>query len=907
MLLKDQKTKKFQLTEEAMQAFHEIKEVIKQQTMIYHMQFDKPLYIATDASQVGAGGFLYQIDDYPNTEEGKNLMLSEFGYIPEQDNAHFLIPGVSPGRKTPVVTDFLRKPVDLADIDSYGTITEDITMTEKLQKLQNKIIHVRPVLWYSKAFNISQIRRFTSMEKEFLALLSIVLAHRDYIEAVPLCFVLTDCMSIMWALKHKDTCMKLSRYIIKLFELNIHFIISHVTGEKNAVSDYLSRIYVIPDALKREVDGLKPKSAQHVNPSFTIGTVLTRETVLTAFAEDTVKPCANPNSCSLDANSFLYRGLGPFEPPITCIKKMLKNQNFGLSEIDKKLTFENICLEQHKDVHLKAILDSIEKGNASCQYIIDKNLLKATFPKLSKEPKIVVPSSLVPYVLAFYHLRTHAGHRKMLATIKQKFIWKNMNDSVLTFAKGCTLCSIHKHNPMGKIEIGIPRKVLTPLTHWQMDIVSGLIGVKGKSSFINFIELFSGYSVPVPLTSETSDKIADIIENHIFKPFGIPIEISADNAANLGGPAIVERLNFYNVTLRRTVPYSPESHSNVENSNRFLVEMLRLLCDQYECSWVEALPLAAVIVNGVPRPILCNHSPYFLLFSKEPFEFADLESHDGAFLNIENHITKSINDKVYKRLLIQILLDYRIKANERKHRPYRHFPVGSLILVKDFSVSPHKKLKPVFTKSPELVVSEYHSTVYSADLFGRVKKRSKNNIKLTNHRTLELFGQLPDDVKLVLGDVINTEVWNDIKNSNGLPAYLENIDITQQMDRLTRGRALPHDSHLIEHPLEEMDEDVDLNTEGEFLDETLKSDLVEQLNTLHSNELLNNPGLTYQQIPALYHDFKNGVGNNLAVLEEFDDFPTEPRTPSPRPQREIRGGIDEANILPEGTRRVRFA
>ena len=145
---------------------------------------------------------------------------------------------------------------------------------------------------------------------------------------------------------------------------------------------------------------------------------------------------------------------------------------------------------------------------------------------------------------------------------------------------------------------------------------------------------------------------ADIIENHIFKPFGIPIEISADNAANLGGPAIVERLNFYNVTLRRTVPYSPESHRNMENSNHNLVEMLCLLCDQYEISWVEALPLATIIVNGVPRPQLSNHSPYFLLFSKEPFEFSDPECHDGAFLNMDNHITKSMNDKVYKRLLI---------------------------------------------------------------------------------------------------------------------------------------------------------------------------------------------------------------------------------------------------------------
>ncbi len=41
-----------------MEAYEKIKEFLKQETMLYHPDFSKPFYLATDASQVGAGAFL---------------------------------------------------------------------------------------------------------------------------------------------------------------------------------------------------------------------------------------------------------------------------------------------------------------------------------------------------------------------------------------------------------------------------------------------------------------------------------------------------------------------------------------------------------------------------------------------------------------------------------------------------------------------------------------------------------------------------------------------------------------------------------------------------------------------------------------------------------------------------------
>jgi hypothetical protein len=131
-LLKDQKTKKFTLTVEAMEAFHAIKKYLKQLLMCYHPDFDRPLYLACDASQVGIGAFLYQVYHYPKTEQGRNKMLEDLGYEPEQNNTVYLLPGVSPGKNTPLVTTFAKDEDAHIQYDTVGSLEKDLTMTEKI-------------------------------------------------------------------------------------------------------------------------------------------------------------------------------------------------------------------------------------------------------------------------------------------------------------------------------------------------------------------------------------------------------------------------------------------------------------------------------------------------------------------------------------------------------------------------------------------------------------------------------------------------------------------------------------------------------------------------------------------------------------------------------------------------------
>ena len=124
------------MTKEAQPAIDKIKEFLKQKAMVYNANLSEPLYLSVDASQVGVGVLLHQITLYPKTAEGEKTMLKDLGYLPYQNREDHMIPGISPGRNTSIITAFLQDKSQLFKYDIENSLSPDATMTEKLEKLK---------------------------------------------------------------------------------------------------------------------------------------------------------------------------------------------------------------------------------------------------------------------------------------------------------------------------------------------------------------------------------------------------------------------------------------------------------------------------------------------------------------------------------------------------------------------------------------------------------------------------------------------------------------------------------------------------------------------------------------------------------------------------------------------------
>ena len=133
------------------------------------------------------------------------------------------------------------------------------------------------------------------MEKEFYALTLSLLHFRDLIESCPITYVLSDNIATLWALKNKDDSLMLSRYIIKLWELNINLVLVHLSGQRNAIADFLSRTVMVveSDVPNKQLTQSKSvlRQAMHITSSVPLLSVLSKRDIEKAFDSAKFEPC----------------------------------------------------------------------------------------------------------------------------------------------------------------------------------------------------------------------------------------------------------------------------------------------------------------------------------------------------------------------------------------------------------------------------------------------------------------------------------------------------------------------------------------------------------------------------------------------------------------------------------------
>jgi hypothetical protein len=392
--------------------------------------------------------------------------------------------------------------------------------------------------------------------------------------------------------------------------------------------------------------------------------------------------------------------------------------------------------------------------------------------------------------------------------------------------------------------------------------------------------MFTGYCVPIPLKSENSETIAMLLDSYIFKVFGPPKVISSDNAANLSGPPVQNLLRFYNVIHRKTTPYHPQSHGLIEVTNRNITRLLKIFTEQFKATWHDVLTLATIMANTVPRPVLQNHSPYFLMFGHE-FDPEEIPLTD--LIDVSDYAEKTLNNLNFAQLLREYLLKHRRQINQSRARPYKSFPKDSLIYIKDFSKTGNRKLKPVFKRIPLKVIKEYRATVYAIDFQGRISKHSKDNIKLAGPRSLQLFEQLPEKVKLALGGPLDKDNWDEVLTKGNIPDYFKEYELDFEPANTLRGQ-LPEDTHLLQQENQELGGN-QLDDDDE--DWTRLDPVVSDLKELHDIGQL---------------------GGQLISWSEFEKKRKELREKEiVARENRIAREVDAANILPDNSkRRVRF-
>jgi hypothetical protein len=124
-------------------------------------------------------------------------------------------------------------------------------------------------------------------------------------------------------------------------------------------------------------------------------------------------------------------------------------QHYGLQnkELNEQLYDGNIFKQQQDDEYVQKIVGHIRKEGdspAKKKFFLKNYILYCKRSGPNDMGRIVIPQSLVPTVLAFYHLQSHSGAKKLFLTISQRYVWKSMRLDCEALVKGCVHCSVLK-------------------------------------------------------------------------------------------------------------------------------------------------------------------------------------------------------------------------------------------------------------------------------------------------------------------------------------------------------------------------------------------------------------------------------------------------------------------------------
>jgi len=315
------------------------------------------------------------------------------------------------------------------------------------------------------------------------------------------------------------------------------------------------------------------------------------------------------------------------------------------------------------------------------------------------------------------HAIGHEGFEKTYERLKKSFYWKGMSIDIKIFISNCENCQLNKRNEIPEPTEKFATQVEAPFTHLGVDIID-IIGPlpetsSGNQYIIVIVDYFTKWVEVQPVSTITSRDVVKFL-SQIFARFGISNTITTDNDVQFNSDFTKIFLDLYDVYIKFIVTYHTESNGLIENRNREIGKLLRLLANK-EKEWDLVLPFALWTLRTSKNSVT-KYSSFELLYGRsdqQPFELASfLPTSYVQGSEEELLIEKFINHKWVMDVCNNIKKNNKYWEIRRQEittmNKQNEIKIGDLVKVRNFS---RYKLDPYFVEPYEVKSKQYNSTV----------------------------------------------------------------------------------------------------------------------------------------------------------------------------------------------------
>jgi predicted aspartyl protease len=262
-------------------------------------------------------------------------------------------------------------------------------------------------------------------------------------------------------------------------------------------------------------------------------------------------------------------------------------------------------------------------------FVIENGILfkirKGRHQKIFKQ--LVVPEALKEDVLKVCHdnfTGAHLGEKKTWVKLNNRFYWKDAYKQTINYVRSCNVCSCLKNPPTTRAYLKPIVDFQNPFDKIGVDILELSRSNTGNKYVVVFTDYLTKWVEAFPMTNMRADTIAKIFVNEIISRHAAPKELLSDQGANFLSNLVKEVCNYFKVKKINTAPYNPKCDGLVERFNKTLCKMLAAYSDSNQSNWDLYLPLV-LLAYRTSEQSTTNNSPFELLYGREARLPTDLD------------------------------------------------------------------------------------------------------------------------------------------------------------------------------------------------------------------------------------------------------------------------------------------
>jgi hypothetical protein len=143
-------------------------------------------------------------------------------------------------------------------------------------------------------------------------------------------------------------------------------------------------------------------------------------------------------------------------------------------------------------------------------------------------------------------------------------------------------------------------------------VVTNVKSSTGHACILTMLDVFTRYSIAVPLRRHTAKEIGNALFKHLFCKFGKPESLYSDEGKEFVNEAMTKLCALWEISFSSTGGYQPQANP-VERYHRFLNGAMTMLSDKWGGDWPLYLPAAVFAYNASVNDST-GFSPYELIF-----------------------------------------------------------------------------------------------------------------------------------------------------------------------------------------------------------------------------------------------------------------------------------------------------